>query len=359
MLNARVVKSAAAALLVSLSLTACDPPIPAAVLAIQAEMEVQCEDGEVSAVFPESMTDLSMNWSDSLLFACETMPVTALDNTATESDIVISESSLVAGRCSPFATVPVAIDAAVLVVNIPDFFEVFLTAQQIVDIFNGTITNWSDPALAEYNGDFPLPDLPIILPTEATASAKAALTDWISRLSGSALDLSAVADTTEYNEIFLASPVEPGSISISSYSAASYLASPFVAVVADPADPFSFIRAEYTSLLSATTQLTSSIEGTTMKIALDPSIEPQAEAGLDEVVPPYQAIYAMDMALCGEDTTLKRTMARYFLRQDSQGVILSSTLIPLPEPLRVDAISIVVVGLPVPTPVATEESDQG
>ena len=359
MLNARVVKSAAAALLVSLSLTACDPPIPAAVLAIQAEMEVQCEDGEVSAVFPESMTDLSMNWSDSLLFACETMPVTVLDNTATESDIVISEFSLVAGRCSPFATVPVAIDAAVLVVNIPDFFEVFLTAQQIVDIFNGTITNWSDPALAEYNGDFPLPDLPIILPTEATASAKAALTDWISRLSGSALDLSAVADTTEYNEIFLASPVEPGSISISSYSAASYLASPFVAVVADPADPFSFIRAEYTSLLSATTQLTSSIEGTTMKIALDPTIEPQAEAGLDEVVPPYQAIYAMDMALCGEDTTLKRTMARYFLRQDSQGVILSSTLIPLPEPLRVDAISIVVVGLPIPTPVATEESDQG
>ena len=359
MLNARVVKSAAAALLVSLSLTACDPPIPAAVLAIQAEMEVQCEDGEVSAVFPESMTDLSMNWSDSLLFACETMPVTVLDNTVTESDIVISESSLVAGRCSPFATVPVAIDAAVLVVNIPDFFEVFLTAQQIVDIFNGTITNWSDPALAEYNGDFPLPDLPIILPTEATASAKAALTDWISRLSGSALDLSAVADTTEYNEIFLASPVEPGSISISSYSAASYLASSFVAVVADPADPFSFIRAEYTSLLSATTQLTSSIEGTTMKIALDPTIEPQAEAGLDEVVPPYQAVYGMDMALCGEDTTLKRTMARYFLRQDSQGVILSATLIPLPEALRIDAISIVVVGLPIPTPASTEETDQG
>ena len=359
MLNARVVKSAAAALLVSLSLTACDPPIPAAVLAIQAEMEVQCEDGEVSAVFPESMTDLSMNWSDSLLFACETMPVTVLDNTSMDSDIVVSEPSLVAGRCTPFATVPVAIDAAVLVVNIPDFFEVFLTAQQIVDIFNGTITNWSDPALAEYNGDFPLPDLPIVLPTEATASAKAALTDWISRLSGSSLDLSAVADTTEYNEIFLASPVEPGSISISSYSAASYLASSFVAVVADPADPFSFIRAEYTSLLSATTQLTSTIEGTTMKIALDPTIEPQAEAGLDEVVPPYQAVYAMDMALCGEDTTLKRTMARYFLRQDSQGVILSSTLMPLPEALRVDAISIVVVGLPIPTPAATEETDQG
>jgi hypothetical protein len=137
------------------------------------------------------------------------------------------------------------------------------------------------------------------------------------------------------------------------------MGSPFAAVVADPTDPLSFIRAQYTSLLAASTQLTSSIEGATMKIALDPNIEVQAEAGLDEVVQPYQAIYAMDMALCGEDNTLKRSMARYFLRQDSQGVILSSTLMPLPENIRVDAISIVVVGLPVPTPDANEETDQG
>ena len=359
MLNTRVVKSAAAALLISLSLTACDPPMPPGLLALQSELEVQCEEGQVSAVFPESMTDLSLNWSDSLLFACEIMPVTVLDNTATESDIVIAEASLIAGRCTPFATVPVAIDAAVLVINIPDFFEVFLSAQQIVDIFSGTISNWSDPALAAFNGDFPLPDLPIILPTEATPAAKAAFSDWISRLAGSPLDLSAIADSTEYNEISLAAPGEPGSISIASYGAAMYLGSSFAAVVADPSDPLSYIRAEYTSLLSATTQLTSSIEGTTMTVALDPNIEVQAEAGLDEIVNPYQAIYAMNMALCGEDTTLKRTMARYFLRQDSQGVILSSTLMPLPEALRVDAIAIVVVGLPVPTPVGTEETDQG
>jgi hypothetical protein len=65
----------------------------------------------------------------------------------------------------------------------------------------------------------------------------------------------------------------------------------------------------------------------------------------------------MDMALCGEDTTLKRTMARYLLRQDSQGVILSSTLMPLPESLRVEAIKIVIVGLPIPTPPVTEETE--
>jgi len=105
--------------------------------------------------------------------------------------------------------------------------------------------------------------------------------------------------------------------------------------------------------------LSSTIEGSGVKVKLDPTIEPQAEAGLDEVAAPYQAIYAVDVALCGEDTTLKRTMARYLLRQDSQGVILSTTLIPLPEKIRVDAISVVVVGLPVPTPAATEGTDEG
>ena len=357
MSNTRIAKSAALALMVSLSLTACDPPIPASILALQAALEVQCEDGEVSAVFPESMTDLSLNWSDSLLFACETMPMSVLDNTAPEGDLVIAESSLIAGRCTPFATVPVAIDAAVLVVNIPDFFEVFLSPQQIIDIFNGTITNWSDPSLASLNGDFPLPNLPIILPTEATVSAKAALSEWIARLAGAPLDLSSVADTTEFNEISLAAPSEAGSITIASYAAASYLGSTTVAVVPDPSDPLTYVRAEYTSLLSATTQLTSTIEGTSVKVALDPSIEAQAEAGLDEAVAPYQAVYAMNVALCGEDTTLKRTMARYLLRQDSQGVILSSTLMPLPESLRLDAIEIVVVGLPIPTPPVMEETE--
>jgi phosphate transport system substrate-binding protein len=359
MLTGKIVKSAALALFVSLSLTACDPPIPASLLISQAELEVQCEDGEVSAVLPESMTDLGQSWSDSLLFACENMPLMPQDNSSLDSNLVISESSLFAGRCEPFATVPVAMDAAVLVINIPDFYEVFLSAQQIIDIFNGTITNWSDPTLAKFNGDFPLPDLPIVLPTEATPSAKAALSDWIGRLAGTPLDLSSVADATDYNEIGLAAPAEAGSISISSYGSAVYLTAPMVAVVLDPTDPASYVRAEYTSLLSASTQLVSSIEGTTLNVTLDPSIEPAAEAGLEEAVVPYQAVYPMSMGLCGEDTTLTRTMARYLLRQDSQGVILSATLMPLPESIRIEAIQIVIVGLPVPTPVATEETDQG
>jgi ABC-type phosphate transport system substrate-binding protein len=255
--------------------------------------------------------------------------------------------------------VPIAIDAAVLVINIPDFFEIFLTAQQIVDIFDGTISNWSDPALAEFNGDFPLPDLPILLPVEATPTTKAALSEWIGRLAGAPLDLSGIPDAKEASGLALASPAEEGAISIASYGTATFAGSATVTLMVDPNDPESFVRPSYAELVSASTQLISTIEGSGVKVTLDPSIEPQAEAGLDEAVAPYQAIYAVDMALCGEDTTLKRTMARYLLRQDSQGIILSSTLIPLPETIRVDAISVVVVGLPIPTPAATEETDQG
>jgi phosphate transport system substrate-binding protein len=358
-LNARVMKAAAAALLVSLSLSACDPPIPPGLLALQAELEVQCEDGEVSAAFPDSMTELALTWSGSLLVACDNMVLTSLEADAKNPDLLVSEPGLVAGRCEPFAEVPIAIDAAVLVINIPDFFEIFLTAQQIVDIFDGTISNWSDPALAEFNGDFPLPDLPILLPVEATPTTKAALSEWIGRLAGAPLDLSGIPDAKEASGLALASPAEEGAISIASYGTATFAGSATVTLMVDPNDPESFVRPSYAELVSASTQLISTIEGSGVKVTLDPSIEPQAEAGLDEAVAPYQAIYAVDMALCGEDTTLKRTMARYLLRQDSQGIILSSTLIPLPETIRVDAISVVVVGLPIPTPAATEETDQG
>jgi hypothetical protein len=38
-------------------------------------------------------------------------------------------------------------------------------------------------------------------------------------------------------------------------------------------------------------------------------------------------------------------------------VIASATMLPLPEAARIEAIQIVVVGLPVPTPAATEDTE--
>ena len=355
----RTVSAFAIAIALSLTLTACDPPMPESLRIAQAELEVQCETGDVSVSIPEALTDVGFNWTDSLAVACADMTITAIDEYSTDSNIVIGESSLIAARCEAFEQVPVALDAAVLVVNIPDIFEVFLDPSQIVGIFNGTITSWADPALVVNNEGYSFPDIPIVLPTQASVSAKNALSEWISRLAGEPLVLDGIADAQGVTDIELSMPMEEGAIGISSYSAATYMGSPIVAILTTPGDYDSLIYADSGSITSAGTQLVATTGANGLELALDPTIEPTPVDGTFEALAPYQAIYPVSMALCGADNTLIRTAARYLLRQDSQGVIASATMLPLPESARIEAIKLVVVGLPVPTPVATEETDQG
>jgi phosphate transport system substrate-binding protein len=333
--------------------------MPESLRIAQAELEVQCETGDVSLSIPEAITDVGFNWTDSLAIGCTDMTITATDEYSTNSNIVIGESSLIASRCEAFEQVPVALDAAVLVANIPDIFEVFLDPTQIVGIFNGTITSWADPALAVNNEGYAFPDIPIVLSTQATVSAKNALAEWIGRLAGEPLVLDAVADASGVTEAELAMPMEEGAIGIASFSAATYMGSAIVAILTTPGDYESLIYADNGSISSAGTQLVATTGANGLELALDPAIEPTPEQGTFEALAPYQAIYPVSMALCGADSTLIRTAARYLLRQDSQGVIASATMLPLPESARIEAIKLVVVGLPVPTPVATEETDQG
>jgi phosphate transport system substrate-binding protein len=287
------------------------------------------------------------------------MTITTTDEFSTDSNLVIGESSLIAARCEAFEQVPVALDAAVLVVNIPDIFEVFLDPSQIVGIFNGTITSWADPALVVNNEGYSFPDIPIVLPTQATVSAKNALSEWISRLAGEPLVLDGIADAAGVTDIELSMPMEEGAIGIASFSAATYMGSAIVAILTTPGDFESLIFADSGSITSAGTQLVATTGANGLELALDPTIEPTPEDGTFEALVPYQAIYPVSMALCGADNTLIRTAARYLLRQDSQGVIASATMLPLPESARIEAIKLVVVGLPVPTPAVTEPTDQG
>ena len=355
----RKVLAIATAMAISLTLTACDPPMPDSLLISQAELQVQCETGDVSLSLPEAITDVGFNWSDSLTFGCTDMTITTTDELSTDSNLVVGESSLIAARCEAFEQVPIALDAAVLVVNIPDIFEVFLDPTQIVGIFNGTITSWADPALVVNNEGYSFPDIPIVLPTQATVSAKQALAEWIGRLAGEPLVLDSVADAVDVTDVELSMPMEDGEIAIASFSAATYMGSTIAAILTTPGDYESLLYADNGSISSAGTQLVATTGATGLELVLDPAIEPTPEQGTFEALAPYQAIYPVSLALCGEDNTLVRTAARYLLRQDSQGVIASATMLPLPEAARIEAIKLVVVGLPVPTPAATEETDQG
>ena len=350
----RTASSIAIAISLSLSLTACDPPMPENLRIAAAELEVQCETGDVSLSTPEAIADVGYNWTDSVAIACTDMTITTTDEFSIDSNLVIGESSLIAARCEAFEQVPIALDAAVLVVNIPDIFEVFLDPTQIVGIFNGTITSWADPALVLNNEGYTFPDIPIVLPAQATVSAKNALSEWIGRLAGEPLVLDAIADASGVTESELAMPMEEGAIGIASFSAATYMGSAIVALLTTPGDYESLIFADNGSISSAGTQLVATTGANGLELVLDPAIEPTPEQGTFEALAPYQAIYPVSLALCGADTTLIRTAARYLLRQDSQGTIASATMLPLPETARIAAIQLVAVGLPVPTPAATE-----
>jgi phosphate transport system substrate-binding protein len=333
----------------SLALTACDPPIPQELLVAQAELSVQCEEGSVSLSVPEALYDTSLSWVDAVSLGCESMTIELLDDPTEPADLVISAMTPTAERCKPFLTVPGAFDAGVLVVNLPDVYELNLSADQIVRIFNGEITNWSDEQLSVNNEELIFPDLPIILPTQATSLAKNSIADWISRLAEADLDLSTISEAEGISEIELATPAEEGAIGIASFSAASYLGSTIVGIVTESGNLESLVIPQYETLYSGITQMVSSFSSEGLKVSLDPTLEPLPEAGLSEAAAPFQSAYALNLYLCGEDSTLTRTAARFVLRQDSQGLLAGATFMPLREEVRISAIELVVVGLPTPT----------
>jgi phosphate transport system substrate-binding protein len=351
----KAAKAAVLAIGISLTLTACDPPIPASLLVAQAELKVQCEQGDVTLSTSEEAADIGYSWSDALTYGCDEMTLTLVDEFSEDANLIIAEESLLAGRCEAFGVVPIAIDAAVIVFNIPGIFEIYLSPDQIAKIFSGEISNWSDQALAENNEGYEFPDLPIILPTQATVSAKNAMAEWISRIASEPLEIDQIADASGVSEIELALPAEEGSIAIASYSAATYMGAAIAAIVPISGDLESIIFADNSSITSASTQMVSTTNGSGIAVEFDPNIEPSVQQGTFEIVAPYQAVYPVNLALCGTDSALVRTAARYLLRQDSQGTIASATMLPLPEAVRIAAIEVVIVGLPTPAPVESEE----
>ena len=94
----RIVITIASAIALSLTLTACDPPMPESLRIAQAEQEVQCETGNVSLSIPEVITDVGFGWTDSLTLGGTQMTITNTDEYVAEDNCIIGESSLMASR---------------------------------------------------------------------------------------------------------------------------------------------------------------------------------------------------------------------------------------------------------------------
>lgn len=329
-----------------LSLSACDPPMPEDLRVAESEKIILCESGISELQIPEAIADLGSVWADAMAVGCTDMQLTPVEQLSEDTGLVISP----AGAKLPgtaFLTVPFALDAAVLVVNLPDVFEIYLSAGSIQGIFKGEITNWSDPLILADNEGLELPNQKIILPSQALPAAKDSLATWIEALSGEKLDLSKIADA-EVSESELAMPSQAGEISIASYSAALFNGSVFATILTEAGNIESGILASTESIYSASTQLVATSLENSVELKLDTSLTPTAPEGSAEAAAPYQAIFPIELSFIGTESKLVRTAGRFLLRQESKGVISSSTMLPTPESVRILAVKLIEAKLEVP-----------
>ena len=346
----RKLKIAALAVGVALSLTACDPPMPASLLVEIAEQTVQCESGDVSVAVPTAAQDLGSIWLDSMQTACADMSFTQVGFDQQAEVLISADESAI---CKPFARVPFSIDAAVFAVNVADGAVVNLDPATIAAILDGSITSWDDPAIAAVNPDLELPATKVKLVPTASAADIRSLTEWMKTL-GTEISTEALKPVTEDHQAVLAG-LEDGGIALVPYSESVLFGSSIASVVTGADVYVDSAVPSLESITSAATQWVITKDAAAVTVKLDPSIEPTPPEGSDEAPLPYQAIYPVELQLCGDDNLLTRTIGRFFLRQDQQGVLATSTMVPVTEKLRLASIEIVGKGLPTPTAIATEE----
>lgn len=346
MIQSSKIAAALVAIGLSFSLTACDPPMPEDLKVALAEKTVLCEPGFAELIAPESIVDLGYGWADAMATGCADMQLGVVEELTEPSGLVIAPIGADLGE-KTFLRVPFAIDAAVLVVNLPDVYEIFLSAPTVSAIFSGQVKAWNDPMILADNEGFDLPSESIVLPKEALAPAKKSLAEWMERLTGEPLDLSAVKDSTK-TETELATPAEVGAISIASYSAAVQNGSVFASILTEAGNIESGVLASIETVYAAETQIVAETTGETITMTLDPSVEPTAPEGSITAAAPYQAIFTIELSFVGDESALVRTAGRFLLRQESQGVISSSTMLPMPEAVRILAVKLIEKGMNIP-----------
>jgi phosphate transport system substrate-binding protein len=121
------------------------------VAAAVAELTYTCVDGNVTLSSPTLMSDVVASWSDSLSYACvddtttsvvePTMTLTVADGTQASVDAEISDYP---AACAPVQTVPLAVEAGVLVYMESDLSSFSVSPKNLAGIMNGTITNWKE-----------------------------------------------------------------------------------------------------------------------------------------------------------------------------------------------------------------------
>jgi hypothetical protein len=317
------------------------------------------------------MSDIVASWADSLSYSCLDDPATTdvveqptmsfkLSDATIPADAEISDYP---AKCSPIQTVPLAVEAGVLVYMESDLSSFSVSPKSLAGIMNGTITNWNQ--LAADNPGTEIPDLPITIVPQADSLALKSLTDY-SAAQGNPVTSSVFTAVDHPSLDFYSAMDEAGGYRVptlqegqmaiipNSYAVALglYAASIYLGMDKETESPL-LATPDLAGIYAGSTQWKVEKDANSIKLALDPSIEAQPAPGFDSAPPPYQAIYPVNYVTCNS-SLLPNAIGRFILRLDSQGSLGASNYAQLPEYIRIESLTMISKGLPTPTPTPTE-----
>lgn len=330
--------------MMSVGLTACDPPLPPDVAAQIAEQTYTCVDGSSTVAFTEGMVDIQQGLIDSVSAACAdpAMGISASDSVE-GANIVLSDYLT---SCKPEVSVPYATEAAEVTAYFADGYAIVLSPKTLARIFNGEIRSWSDEAIAQDNPDQVLPDKPIVVRKTVDENAFNALQNWFTHLGAP------IADSfTKITGIQTFEPLVEGEIAIIPHSVGYVNATvPVGILLGIDKDGFPVVaNADNMGISTAATKWTAKQDLDKVTVQMNFDAEPLVLSGFDSAATPYDAIYPVNLQICPTVNLTHRANAMFLLRLDSQGALGASAYNPLSEGVRVVSLLAVRKGLPTPS----------
>lgn len=318
-----------------------------------AERYVTCVPGEVAVSTIPELAEVTQAWVDGLSENCADLAVTVLDpavDVDTPVDVFLTASGQTPA-CTAVASSPVGIDAVAVTVSVEGLDGVVFSPALLHRALSGGMTSWADPELQDLNPDIELTDSPVLLRAAARSQDILALDEWMNRLDPSgwpATPAGLVPNDVFDTEAVLAELEVEGTLAVvpASFVANNSTATAGIQTEADTEAVF--LNAE--TVISAGTQLVAAVSGSNVIATLDPALAPAPPAGSDIASLPWQALNQFTITVCsGANEMAARAFARYALRLDSQGVMITSGFTELPEQIRVASVDAISKGLPEPT----------
>ena len=345
---ARIARLVAVVSVASVALTACTPPMPPEVKAALLEQTYTCVEGSVSIQTPETMAGAIPTLQGAISGNCAGMNLVTAAAGQT-SDLFIGTGK--PANCDATTTVPYALDAGVVTATLSTASGLILSPATIAGIFDGSINNWDDKKISADNGGVVVGSGPITVVPVTDKLALAAFAGWYQKLTGKKFAAPLLKPQSGLAVADLGTLPE-GSVALLPYSvlntyAVTAMTIPIAAsVLLDAKTNPTGTMPDLSGVGSAGTQLVYKKTGTNVSVSLNYDAKPIPPQGSDVAPAPYQAVYPVNLSLCGKPTKVIRAVARYLLRQDAQGAL--TTFVPAPELIRAESLDVVSVGLPQP-----------